>query len=924
MIVLALSVAAGPCTRAAAIDISDWQRVSPAVGENFIENSGFEKGSLNDAQKLWGNVEYWDKETRAECEVVQLENGNRALKIQFRAVGDGDGCVVNYRRLTETHRCVVFDTERYLYHSLRIKNMGHGRVWGQLISNQYAGISVTSPVYPGPGWHRSSRLAIFRPAVHEALVLIRIYIKGAEPGDVYYVDDYQVTVVSKEQAEAILKAEDEEDERTERLPPTKHKTSSDAMKPWSEIAAGMLNDEGASGDNILMDSSFELNPGICAVRFGAKWWSDGGTVRRADDAPHGRYVITGKAVSDAYRFQPGKPYTVSFYAKAAKGSRLEVRIVGADRKRLAYRKTFRGTGQWRRYHASFKTTKIPRATHNALVLRLAGEPDCQFDAVMLNAGGLRDYRPQPLELVTLIPRRKETSFVTLFFDGEAVPVVVGAQRARPDASRVIDAEVRVHDFWERCVRRIPVQLEMAAGQVSAHQEVLIRGLPRGAYRVFLQTGKTKSRSVAFGIVGRHLSQGSEICGGSHTTGMDFNCNFVKALGITWTRHHAAYWGRFLSADGGFQWDGEDHEVAQKAKNKNLRFWGSLFYPPDPWPGRLERRKYWIELPDGFLDQMEPFLTAAVRHFRGKIRYWECWNEPFAAGISDRQYLAMLKRFYRIVKAEAPEAEVVGISGFLEPGTFNSFVVPLLKAGAARYMDHLSYHGYFQQWPEENLFRPDYQSLAKCLDTIRTLLDKNGGRQVDIWDDEFSMWGSDWYLNERVPMSVTSSKFDYRQGAAWIAHYITIGYAHGVRHFGPHVFDHNVVFQDQRRMEYDACGFSYDYAVKPKAIAYAVACEKMQDAEFVRSKEDGDVLWFVFKKPKGTLAVIFARKGMKCAVTLRNATAWSFRNLFDGPLATVTTSGSKSVVRLVGEPVYAETRQPAEDVIEVLSTVRQEQ
>lgn len=98
------------------------------------------------------------------------------------------------------------------------------------------------------------------------------------------------------------------------------------------------------------------------------------------------------------------------------------------------------------------------------------------------------------------------------------------------------------------------------------------------------------------------------------------------------------------------------------------------------------------VPDG--DKLETFCRKLAEHYRGRIRFYEFWNEPdldFWRG-SLEEYLDRLERVYRGIKAGDPEAFVIsgGIASDL-PRSKPGFHKGLVADG----QDFFDFHGYHQ-------------------------------------------------------------------------------------------------------------------------------------------------------------------------------------------------------------------------------------
>jgi len=710
-------------------------------------------------------------------------------------------------------------------------------------------------------------------------------------------------------------------------------TTYDKWEPLSAAKAAVA--AGVTKGNLLADSSFEGLVGVESLINGPRWWSRGGKIIRKGGW-HGSACMGENAETDPIPYKTGVPHTLSFYAKGTPGATMTATVrhshqlsaLQRTKKVVVPKVEFSATltGEWKRYSFSFRPGVFMLVPNQNLVVRVRGK-NVLLDAIQLEQGGLTKYTPKPLEFFVNFQDRNGRHWVNYFFNDKSIPVhVVGTRQGPADFA----ATLTVRDFWMRSAYTQQLKFKIAEGSVSADMVVRIPPLPKGSYRIYLEGNGAKARSMIFGVIGRDLREPAEILGASHMAGLDWNARFTDDFGITWTRHHAGYTGIHGSRTAQTQWLGEDYwadedkQLAQKTKNPKLRFWGGFYYPPAPWGRRegedfskLYMRDYLGSgklLPKSFYEKNEEYFRAAVPRFKKTIKYWECWNEPPNWKFSPKAYFEMLKWFYKVVKEEDPEAVVIGVSAFLEPKVWKNFMVPLMEMGALKYCDAISYHGYFRDWPEDKLW--GYKKLSEYLDYIREQAAKVGKQDMPIWDNEFTLLGESWYDNERpvavvVPEHTYHSyrlRFDGRQGVSNIVHYITIAYAHGVRHFSPHLLTFRDPSQNQHRLEYMQPAMDYDGSIKPKGIAFAVVCHKMNDAKFAAEKIDGNLNVYTFSKPKGSLAVVFMRHGKPAKLALAGGgSALKYRDVFDGPFKDVAVKGGRTVISLKDcDPIYIES------------------
>ena len=120
-----------------------------------------------------------------------------------------------------------------------------------------------------------------------------------------------------------------------------------------------------------------------------------------------------------------------------------------------------------------------------------------------------------------------------------------------------------------------------------------------------------------------------------------------------------------------------------------------------------------------------YVRALVRHFLGRVRIFEVWNEPegfwrkngekmveaLGAEQAARDYVELVRLTAQVIREECPEAKVVSVTA--TAGT--SYIRALGRAGLGRYIDAHSFHSYtpYAQGPEWYLEQRTAH-LRRCL------------------------------------------------------------------------------------------------------------------------------------------------------------------------------------------------------------------
>jgi GH35 family endo-1,4-beta-xylanase len=180
---------------------------------------------------------------------------------------------------------------------------------------------------------------------------------------------------------------------------------------------------------------------------------------------------------------------------------------------------------------------------------------------------------------------------------------------------------------------------------------------------------------------------------------------AQAAGVKWTREEFQ-WGRIEPRKGQFDFSFYD-KMVETARSHGISVY-ALFGYWTPWTKAYEE--------EGFRDYCNA-LRETVRRYKHVVKHWEIYNEPnifFWSGPRER-YPALLKMAYDTVKAEDPDAQVLGCS---TAGIDTKFIQMCLDAGAP--FDALTIHPYRGALHEE--------SFIAELEAVKRQV---GGRQVWI-------------------------------------------------------------------------------------------------------------------------------------------------------------------------------------------------
>jgi len=200
------------------------------------------------------------------------------------------------------------------------------------------------------------------------------------------------------------------------------------------------------------------------------------------------------------------------------------------------------------------------------------------------------------------------------------------------------------------------------------------------------------------------------------------------------------------------WDKYDHIVAL-AEQYDLELIVRLSNPP-AWTRAAGDDAGEYAPPDDY-DDFARFVEAVVSRYRGRVRYYQLWNEPNiypewgAYPISPEDYVELLKAGATAARAADPEVRI--IAGALAatinlqpdaPPPANSlsdliFMQRMYDTGAAPYFDIAAVQGYgLWSGPTDRRMHPRVLNISHHL-FLRDLMVENGDAHKPIWISEMN-------------------------------------------------------------------------------------------------------------------------------------------------------------------------------------------
>jgi len=183
----------------------------------------------------------------------------------------------------------------------------------------------------------------------------------------------------------------------------------------------------------------------------------------------------------------------------------------------------------------------------------------------------------------------------------------------------------------------------------------------------------------FGICGCHINGRSA----------EDNARWIPQMaeiGITNNRTCHIGWGTIEPEEGKWTWEALDKQMSY-LESQHIAFGGLLMGNPK-WNTKDMRGT----LPVNNLAGWSKYVSEVVKHAKGRIKYWEVWNEPPNFTGRDQtpaDYAKIVVSAYNATKAADPTCMV----GLAAKSVHVNYLEQVIKAGAKDHFDYITLHPY---------------------------------------------------------------------------------------------------------------------------------------------------------------------------------------------------------------------------------------
>jgi hypothetical protein len=242
-----------------------------------------------------------------------------------------------------------------------------------------------------------------------------------------------------------------------------------------------------------------------------------------------------------------------------------------------------------------------------------------------------------------------------------------------------------------------------------------------------------------------------------------------------------------------------------------------------------------------------WVRDTASHYRGKIHYWEVWNEPdlqeifWGATVAD--YYQLLKVAYQAIKSVDPSNQVSmgGLSYWSQTGFLDELLKLMMADPTAPannyYFDILSWHTYSRPSDMYDRVTQSRQQLAATV----------GARPIWVNETNVPAWDESPQNNYKpYPWAANT-----REQAA----YIIQAFAYGIAAGADKVF----VYRLQDTEWPEAYGLlRNDGTLRPAYVAYQVAARYLSGATAGSLARQGDVEQVLVRRPDERVVVVWNR------------------------------------------------------------------
>lgn len=449
--------------------------------------------------------------------------------------------------------------------------------------------------------------------------------------------------------------------------------------------------------------------------------------------------------------EPGKPCVLSCYLKSDKPNVPATLLAYQSAGGVLRRSVDVGT-EGKRYTFAF----TPRADYVWAAVGLdLQKSDIQGASLWVDAVQL-EFADRPTDFA---PRSQVEVFIetpalgNMFTDPRRGMTVDVCMWNGADTARTVRGRLIATDFFDREILSTEIRREVGPSELDRVRLTRLLAGRRGFFRVHWQPeghGSAFRQTLRCAIIDRYQHTDSPF-GMNHAYPWDFMLQLCKTAGLTWMRDWSVKWHTVEPQPGKWDFTKTDPQI-DRVLAANLNPLMLLPFASAPWCSdadmdvireHTQGNKYRelrsvVACPAKDPALFRNYVARTAKHYGNRIDYYEIMNEPLYTtyavperfGYDMQDYLQLLRDAYTTIKANQPDARVIGgIGTWVDRHQVQQFI----DAGGLRWCDAMDIHLYPVTIPPE-IYGKD---LAKCW---RKMQDRNEAKP--IWLTEIGCYADD--------------------------------------------------------------------------------------------------------------------------------------------------------------------------------------
>jgi hypothetical protein len=300
-----------------------------------------------------------------------------------------------------------------------------------------------------------------------------------------------------------------------------------------------------------------------------------------------------------------------------------------------------------------------------------------------------------------------------------------------------------------------------------------------------------------------------------------------------------HWPQVESGKNQWQWDILDREV-ELAEKHHVDLLLPFGETPEWAASRSAgpRRAIVGDIAD--LEDWRSFIRVQAERYKGRIMYYEIWNEPNLPRNRDigtpERMLEMAKIAYVTLKQVDPNIKVISPSAVTASVNNKGldWLERYLQLGGGKYADIIGYHFYVRHRPE---------TMLNLILPARELMKKYGVSDKPLWNTE-----AGWINNE-----LTDHIDPVTQAPGWTARAYLLNWAAGVERFYWYAWDDDghdsIPFTERDQATATNSARAYGEIQKWMVGSRMESCERQADENWVckLKRDSGRIAWIVWNE-----------------------------------------------------------------------------